>query len=373
MQGLQLRSLVKETGELELSLAQVDVPEPGDDEVTIRIEATPINPSDIGLLTGPADMRAAKVSGTKESPVVTAPIPQNLMRVVAARVGQSLPVGNEGAGTVIKAGKNAQELMGKTVAAIGGAMYAQYRTVRASDCLVLPTGTTAAEGASCFVNPLTALAMVETMRSEGHSAIVHTAAASNLGQMLVKICAEEGVPLVNVVRKPEQSALLRDLGSKYVVDTSAPTFFEELTSALTATKATIAFDAIGGGKLGSQILTAMEVAASKNATTYSRYGSSTFKQLYIYGGLDTSPTELTRSFGFSWSVGGFLLTPFLQKAGAKKIAELRDRVASGLKTTFSSHYSHTISLSQALDPEIMSKYLTRSTGGKYLIDPNRPL
>jgi NADPH:quinone reductase len=373
MEGLQLRSLVKESGELELSLVHVDVPDPGDDEVTIRIEATPINPSDIGLLTGPADMRAAKVSGTKESPVATAPIPRNLMRVVAARVGQSLPVGNEGAGIVIKAGKNAQELMGKTVAAIGGAMYAQYRTVRASDCLVLPEGTTAAEGASCFVNPLTALAMVETMRSEGHSAIVHTAAASNLGQMLVKICAEEGVPLVNIVRKPEQVALLRDLGAKYVIDTSVPTFFEELTSALIATKATIAFDAIGGGRLASQILTAMEVAASKNAMTYTRYGSTTFKQVYIYGGLDTSPTELARSFGFSWSVGGFLLTAFLQKAGPQKAAELRARVAAGLKTTFASHYSHTISLAEALNLDVMSKYLARATGDKYLIEPNRDL
>src|SRR5215469_15475265 len=134
MQGLQLRSLVKESGELELSLQSVDTPEPKDDEVTLRIEATPINPSDIGLLTGPADMRAAKTSGSKANPVVTAPIPQNFMRAMAPRVGQSMPVGNEGAGTVVKAGKNAQALMGKKVAAIGGAMYAQYRNVRAADC-----------------------------------------------------------------------------------------------------------------------------------------------------------------------------------------------------------------------------------------------
>jgi NADPH:quinone reductase len=373
MQGLQLRSLVKETGDLELSLVRVDVPEPGDDEVMIRVEATPINPSDIGLLTALADMRAAKMSGTKDEPLITAPIPQNAMRALAARVGQSLPVGNEGAGTVIKAGKNAQDLLGKTVAAIGGAMYAQYRVVRASDCLVLPADATAADGASSFVNPLTALGMVETMRSEGHSAIVHTAAASNLGQMLVRLCNEESIPLVNIVRKPEQAALLRDLGATYVVDISAPSFFEDLTSALIATKATIAFDAIGGGKLGSQILTAMEIAASKNATTYSRYGSTTFKQLYIYGGLDTSPTELTRSFGFSWSVGGFLLTKFLQKVGPNRGTELRARVAAGLKTTFLSRYSHTISLAEALDPDVMSKYLQRTTGAKYLIDPRKGL
>ena len=373
MQGLQLRSLVKETGDLELSLVRVDVPEPGDDEVMIRVEATPINPSDIGLLTALADMRAAKMSGTKDKPLITAPIPQNAMRALTARVGQSLPVGNEGAGTVIKAGKNAQDLLGKTVAAIGGAMYAQYRVVRASDCLVLPADATAADGASSFVNPLTALGIVETMRSEGHSAIVHTAAASNLGQMLVRLCSEESIPLVNIVRKPDQAALLRDLGATYVVDISAPSFFEDLTSALIATKATIAFDAIGGGKLGSQILTAMEIAASENAATYSRYGSTTFKQLYIYGGLDTSPTELTRSFGFSWSVGGFLLTKFLQRVGPKRGTELRARVAAGLKTTFLSRYSHTISLAEALDRDVMSKYLQRTTGAKYLIDPRKGL
>ena len=373
MQGLQLRSLVKESGELELSLQRVDVPEPKDDEVTIRVEATPINPSDIGLLTGPADMRAAKSSGPKNNPVVTAPIPANMMRAMAARVGQSMPVGNEGAGTVIKAGKNAQNLMGKKVAALGGAMYAQYRTARAVDCLLLPADASAADGASCFVNPLTALAMVETMRNEGHTALVHTAAASNLGQMLVKICLKDNVQLVNVVRKPDQAALLRDLGAKYVVDTSAPSFFEDLTNALAATKATVAFDAIGGGKLGSQILTAMEVAASKSATSYSRYGSTTFKQLYIYGGLDTSPTELARSFGFAWSVGGFLLTSFLQKAGPDKGAQLRARVAAELKTTFASHYSHTISLAEALDLSVMSAYLKRATGDKYLIDPSKGL
>jgi NADPH:quinone reductase-like Zn-dependent oxidoreductase len=373
MQGLQLRSLVKESGELELSLQRVETPDPKDDEVTIRVEGTPINPSDIGLLTGPANMAAAKVSGSKDSPVITAPIPPNLMRMMAARVGQSMPVGNEGAGTVIKAGKNAQALMGKKVAAIGGAMYSQFRTVRAADCLPLPAGATAADGASCFVNPLTALAMVETMRAEGHKAIVHTAAASNLGQMLVKICLKDGVPLVNVVRKPDQVALLRDLGAKHVVDSSAPTFFDDLTNALVTTNATIAFDAIGGGKLGSQILTAMEIAANKNATSYSRYGSTTFKQLYIYGGLDTGPTELARSFGFSWAIGGFLLTPFLQKAGGETIVRLRKRVADELKTTFASHYSHTISLAQALDPAVMSAYLKRATGDKYLIDPNKGL
>jgi NADPH:quinone reductase len=373
MQSLQLRSLVKESGELELTLISAEVPEPGDDEVTIRIDATPINPSDIGLLTGPADMTAARASGGRENPTVTAPIPPGAMRALAGRVGQSLPVGNEGAGAVVKAGKNAANLLGKLVAATGGAMYSQYRTVRAADCLVLPVGATAADGASSFVNPLTALGMVETMRAEGHVAIVHTAAASNLGQMLVRVCLEERIPLVNVVRKPEQAGLLRDLGAQYVVDTSAPSFFKDLTDAVEATKATIAFDAIGGGELGSQILTAMEIVASRGMAAYNRYGSSTLKQLYIYGALDTSPTKLTRSYGFAWSVGGFLVTSFVEKIAPKRAAELRARVAAGLKTTFASQYSQTISLAEALDLGTMSRYLKRETGQKYLIEPNRGL
>ena len=371
MEGLELRSLVKESGELELSLARVDAPDPKDDEVTIRVEAAPINPSDIGLLTGPADMREARAAGTKDRPIVTAPIAQASMRAMAARVGQSLPVGNEGAGTVIKAGKNVEGLIGKKIATVGGAMFSQFRTVRVADCLVLPAGASAADGASCFVNPLTALGMVETMKREGHSAIVHTAAASNLGQMLVKICLKDEAPLVNIVRRPDQATLLRDIGARYVIDSSAPTFFADLTEALVETKATIAFDALGGGKLGSQILTAMEVAANKNAKTYSRYGSSTFKQLYIYGGLDPSPTELTRSFGFSWAIGGFLLLPFLQKIGPQRAEELRGRVAAELKTTFASHYSRTISLTETLDLSVMSAYLKRATGEKYLIDPSK--
>jgi len=371
MDGLQLRSLVKESGELEVSLQRVPVAEPKDDEVVIRVEATPINPSDIGLLFGPADLGRAKASGTKENPVVTAPIPQNLMRAVAARLGQSLPVGNEGAGTVVKAGKNARHLDCKLVAGFGGAMYAQYRTARADDCLVLPSGATPADGASCFVNPLTALGMVETMRMEGHKALVHTVGASNLGQMLIKICQKDGVPLVNIVRKPDQVSLVRDLGSKYVCDSSAPSFFDDLTRALADTGATIAFDAIGGGKLASQILTAMEVAASRTATSFNRYGSSVHKQVYIYGGLDTGPTELSRSFGFAWGLGGWLLPPFLAKIGADGAAKLRARVVSELKTTFASHYSHTVSLAEALQLPAIAAYTKRATGDKYLINPNK--
>ena len=370
--GLQLQSLVTKDGELRLSLARVPVVEPGPEEVLVRIEATPINPSDLGLLLGPADMKSAKSAGTGEQTVVTATVSQGLMRVVAARLDQPMPVGNEGAGVVVKAGASpqAQSLLGKTVAVLGGAMYAQYRTVKAADVLLLKDGATPRDGASCFVNPLTALGMVETMRREGHSALVHTAAASNLGQMLQKICLKDGVQLVNVVRNAEQETLLRNIGAEYVCDSSTPTFMADLTAALAKTGATIAFDAIGGGKLGSQILTCMEAAANQTAKGYSRYGSTTFKQLYIYGGLDTSPTELTRSFGYSWSISGWLLTPFLMKIGPAETQALRQRVADELKTTFASHYTRVISLVETLNLDVIAEYNRRATGEKFMINPN---
>src|SRR6478735_4482129 len=328
--GLQLRSLIRASGELEISLQDVPTPEPGPDEVVVRIEASPINPSDLGLLVGAADMSTAKASGTKDSPVVTAKVPEGAMNAMAGRLDESMPVGNEGAGVVIETGSSdaAKALMGKTVAMIGGAMYAQYRVIKARAVLPLPDGTTAAEGASCFVNPLTALGMTETMRREGHKALVHTAAASNLGQMLNKICLKDGIGLVNIVRSQEQADILRKIGAKYIVDSSAPTFMDDLTNALVETGATLAFDAIGGGKLAGQILTGMEIAANKTTKVYSRYGSSVHKQVYIYGGLDTRPIELNRAFGMAWGVGGWLLTPFLQKIGLAEIIRLRQRVAS---------------------------------------------
>ncbi|WP_332770145.1 zinc-binding dehydrogenase [Phenylobacterium sp.] len=369
--GLQLRSLVKASGELELSLARVAIPEPAADEVLVRVEGSPINPSDLGLLLGAADMSTAVASGTAEQPVVTAKIPDAFMRAMAGRLDESMPVGNEGAGVVIKAGADAQHLLGKTVAMLGGAMYAEYRCLKAADVLVLPPGATAADGASCFVNPLTALGMVETMRREGHTALVHTAAASNLGQMLNKICLAEGVGLVNIVRSPEQAAILQAIGAKHVVDSSAPSFMEDLIKALVATGATLAFDAIGGGKLAGQILSGMEAAANQTATTYSRYGSSVHKQVYIYGGLDTRPTELNRGFGMAWGLGGWLLTPFLMKIGPEAAQKLRERVAAELKTTFASHYSHEVSLAEALNPEIIAAYNRRATGEKYLINPSK--
>jgi NADPH:quinone reductase-like Zn-dependent oxidoreductase len=371
--GLQLRSLLKKSGELELSLVSVPTPEPAEDEVVVRVEATPINPSDLGLLIGPADMSAAQVAGSKESPVITAKMPEAAMRMMAARLDQSLPVGNEGAGTVVTTGSSdaAKALIGKTVSIIGGAMYTQYRVLKVRDVMELPTGTTAADGASWFVNPLTALGMTETMRRENHKALVHTAAASNLGQMLNKICIKDGIGLVNIVRSQEQADILRKIGGKHIVDSTAPTFMDDLTAALVETGATIAFDAIGGGKLASQILTAMEIAANKTAKEYSRYGSNVYKQVYIYGSLDTRPTELTRAFGLTWGVAGWLLTPFLQKIGPAEIGRLRQRVASELKTTFASHYTKVVSLPEVLDPANIAVYNKRSTGEKFLINPNK--
>src|SRR5579859_211618 len=373
MSGLQLRSLVKKSGELEISLLNVPTPEPGPDEVVVRVEATPINPSDLGLLTGAADLSTMKASGTKDAPVITAKVPEAAMKGMAARLDESMPVGNEGAGVVIKTGSSdaAKALMGKTVSMIGGAMYAQYRCLRVNECMPLPAGTTASEGASWFVNPLTALGMTETMRREGHKALVHTAAASNLGQMLNKICIKDGIGLVNIVRSREQADLLRKIGARHVVDSSLPGFMDDLTNALVETGATIAFDAIGGGRLAGQILTAMETAINKTAKAYSRYGSSVHKQVYIYGSLDPRPVELNRAFGMAWGVGGWLLFPFLMKIGPVEGQKLRERVVSELKTTFASHYTKVVSLQEALDLNNLAVYAKRATGEKFLINPSK--
>jgi NADPH:quinone reductase len=371
--ALELRSLVRANGELELSLVGVPTPTPKPDEVVVRVEAAPINPSDIGLLFGAADMSTARQSGTAANPVITASIPEGPMRSMAGRVDQSMPAGNEGAGVVVDAGSSAaaQALLGRTVALFGGAMYSQYRCIKVEQCLPLPDGTTPAEGASCFVNPLTSLGMVETMRREGHTALVHTAAASNLGQMLNRICVADNVGLVNVVRTQQQEDILRAIGARHVCNSTSPTFIQDLTEALAATGATIAFDAIGGGKLAGQILTGMEVALNRSATEYSRYGSATHKQVYIYGVLDTGPTVLNRSFGFAWGVGGWLLWPFLQKIGPAAAQKLRERVVAELKTTFASHYTKVVSLAEALHLEEISVYGRRATGTKYLLNPNK--
>lgn len=362
--GRILHSTITDDGELRLELAAQTWGPPGADEVVVRVEATPINPSDLGLLIGPADLSSMAMDGD----VLTAKVPEKRLGMVAARLGEAMPVGNEGAGTVVAAGANAGHLLGKRVGMLGGAMYATHRQLPVRDCIVLPDGASAAEGAAMFVNPLTALGFVETMRAEGHKAIVHTAAASNLGQMLNRICLKDGVPLVCVVRSAAQVALLRGQGAVHVLDSAAEGFEAALVEAVATTGATLAFDALGGGALGGRILAAMEAAANRGAA-YSRYGSTTFKQLYIYGGLDLSPTTLNRNFGFSWSVSGWLLTPFLQKAGREVAARLRQRVVDELTTTFASHYTATISLADVLKPEMVQAYNRKATGEKFLIDP----
>ncbi|MDE2745750.1 MAG: zinc-binding dehydrogenase [Chloroflexota bacterium] len=375
MKSRQIRSKVTSDGQLILLLEDVEVPSPGPDEVVVRVEASPINPSDLGLLIGPADMSRAQASGTSDFPVVTAPIPSAMLPSQADRFDMSLPAGNEGAGVVIAAGSSeaAQALQGKTVAAIAREMYSQYRVMHVSQCLLLHEGTTAREGASCFVNPLTVLGMVETMRLEGHTALVHTAAASNLGQMLQKVCNDEGIALVNVVRRPEHVELLRGIGARYVCDTSSDTFEDDLIAALTETGATLAFDATGGGPLANQLLHGMEVAAKAKDPGFNRYGSNVHKQVYIYGGLDTSPTVLHRSYGLAWGLGGWLLTPFLERVGQEASERLRQRVADEVTTTFASDYAREISLAEALDLDNIAVYNRRATGEKYLINPNKDI
>ena len=371
----EIRSKVTEDGEIEISIATVKKPTPAEDEVLIRVEAAPINPSDLGLLLSfAADLSSIRVSGDGDQTVTSMKIHPALMNAMKPRLGQSMPVGNEGAGVVEDAGANAKELIGKTVGLAGGAMYSQYRCVPASSCLVMNDGTSSKEAASSFVNPLTALAFIETMKMEKHSAIVHTAAASNLGQMLVKICKDDNIPLINIVRKTEQEKILKDLGAKYVCNTGDSDFTENLIAALVETGATLGFDATGGGNNGElpgQILSAIEVAANKTAKEYSRYGSDTYKQVYIYGGLDPSPTILKRAFGMSWGLGGWLLTPMIGKIGMERFQQMRKRVAAEIKTTFASNYAAEISLEEMLQPDNIKSYAKQATGEKYLVSPHK--
>lgn len=369
----QLKTLVKADGILDVYLEDVAVQPPGDGEVLVKVLAAPINPSDLGLFFGGADMSTARQTEIAGHKAITADVPPPGLRAMAGRIGEAMPIGNEGCGVVIAAGASpaAQALLGKTVALLGGAMYSQFRTLPAQMCMELPDGTDPKDGASCFVNPLTALGFVETVKREGHVGLVHTAAASNLGQMLNRICLADGMPLINIVRSEAQMDLLKGQGAKYVLDSTSATFMDDLTAALVETGITCAFDAIGGGKLGSLLMSAMEAAAVKRMKEYSRYGSDTFKQLYIYGALDMSPTILTRSFGFSWSVSGWLLTPFMQKVGPEVVGQMRARVVAELKTTFASHYSHEISLAEALDLATVQAYNAKRTGEKYLILPHK--
>ncbi len=365
----ELRSTVTEDGTLTVDVRTAEVVAPGPDQVVVEIHASPINPSDLGLLVGPADVAQATAGGSPDSPSFSAPIAEGL-GMLAARFGQPLPIGNEGGGVVVAAGSSeaAQALLGKTVGFVSGDAYAEFRTVHVASCIVMPDGTDPVDAAAPFVNPLTALGMVETMRMEGHTALVHTVGASNLGQMLQRICLADGVDLVNIVRKPEHVAMLKEQGATHVVDSSAESFGDDLTDALRATGATIVFDAIGGGDLVGKILGRIEKVASEG-NSYNRYGSDTLKQAYIYGGLDRGPTVLNRNFGLTWSVAGWLLTPFLAKIGADA-QRLRQRVADEITTTFASSYGMRLTLAEAVDPANVQRYAKMSTGDKALITPN---
>ena len=372
--GQGLTSTVRGDGRVELALVETQVGPPGPDEVVVRVEATPINPSDVGLLLADADPATATTAADAAVPTTVLRLPDERVGALAARLDQALPVGNEGAGTVVAAGAHVADLLGRVVTCAGGGLWTRYRLLPAARCLVLGPGTSARDGASAFVNPMTALGLVETARRDGHTALVHTAAASNLGQMLVRVCRADGVALVNVVRSDAQVDLLRAAGAEHVCNSADADFADRLTEAVAATGATVAFDAVGGGPLAGQILRAMETAlrreAETNAETYSPYGSPVRKQVYVYGRLDPRPLEIDLAIGLAWDVHGWLLTPFLEGLAPADLDRLRQRVAAELTTTFASTYGDTIGLADALDPAVIARYARRGTGQKYLIVPD---
>lgn len=363
-----LQSTIGGDGQLELRLIRLPVPSLGAGEVLVRLLAAPVNPSDLGMLLGPTDPTTLVRAEGPDDVVVTGSVPPARLASVSARLNVPMGVGNEATGVVVAAGKDAADLVGTKVAIFGGQMYAKYRVTTADQCLLLPEAATPAQAASAFVNPLTALGMVETMRAQGHTALVHTAAASNLGQMLNRLCQAEGVELVNIVRNAEQASILKALGAEHVCDSTSDDFLDKLTDAISTTGATLAFDAIGGGSLAGHILAAMEAAVTRRPSTYNRYGSSTFKQVHIYGSLDTGPTQITRSFGTAWGIGGWLLTTFLASIPPAQRDVLKSRVSENLTTIFASHYSDTVSLRNLLQPEILAHAARRATGQKLLID-----
>jgi len=367
----QLFTTVTNDSKLVLSVEPFDVPEPKDHEVVVEMQAVPINPSDLGLLTAPANIDTLRTETVGGHPALVADIDPAMAPYFSGRAGQKLPAGNEGAGKVVAAGSSdeAQALLGKTVSMVGGEMYRSHRVMAAMMCVPMPDGAAAKEGASLFVNPMTAQGFVNTMRAEGHEALVHTAAASNLGQMLAKLCLKEGVPLVAIVRNDAQAKILTDIGLTHVIDSSKDDFMPKLIDALAETGATLGFDAIGGGKMANYILLAMEQAAAKRGAEFSVYGSTVDKQVYIYGRLDTGETILTSGYGLYWGVGGWLLTPHLEKVGMERMVEMRMFSVAERNGIFASEYTSEISLTDMLDPEICKAYDKKATGEKFLVVP----
>ena len=364
--GKQLFTTLAPDGTLTVEVAETAFPAPTGNQVLVRMEAAPINPSDLALLFGPADLENAEYSPGK----VVATMPEPFASAMKARHGQRMPVGNEGAGTVVAAGTSeaAQALIGQRVACVPGGAYAEYAIADAAMCL--PLGDQSSEqGASSFVNPMTALGFAETARAEGQRAIIHAAAASNLGQMLVKICQEDGIELVNIVRKPEQAEILRELGATHIVDSSASDFMAQLRAAIEATGAYLGFDPIGGGTMSDSCLKAMEQVAASKMGEYNRYGSNQPKKMYIYGRLDLGPTILTPAYGFGWTLSGWLLTPFMAKAGMETVVRMRQRVLNGLTTTFASSYKRKVTLEEMLERNAALDYRAMRTGEKYLVTP----
>ncbi|MFN3199529.1 MAG: NADH oxidase [Bradymonadia bacterium] len=368
----QLLSTVTENHELVVSIEPLAVPEPGPGEVVVAMQATPINPSDLGLLFGPADLSTARRGEVDGHPALIASVHPAMRKFVAGRVGKKLPVGNEGAGQVVAAGSSeqAQALLGRTVNVVGGAMYRTHRVLDARKVVPLPEGAPAAEGASLFVNPMTVQAFMETMRQEGHTALIHTAAASSLGQMLAKLCKKEDVPLVAIVRRPAQKALLEALGVPYVIDSSTEGFFEDLVRAIIETGATLCFDAIGGGDMANTVLTAMEVALQARGVEADLYGTPVLKQVYQYGRLDFRATTLKGGFGMYWGVGGWLLTPRLRAAGMQRTMEMRQYAVEERNGIFATEYARTLGLEALLDPENARLIDRKGTHGKVLVDPS---